>query len=261
MSGTERTDMEFKLYHHPVSTCSQKVRLALAEKHLAFDQHVIDWNVLEHLSDWYLRINPNGVVPTLVHDGVSIVDSSVICEYIDEVYPEPPIAPRDAKGRAQMRAWMRYFEEVPTVAIRAPSFNKLFVKALKNDRSEAEYDAMTAKMPLRKHFYKQMTADGFPAAMVEESKEKLRKALERVSRALSDGRPYLLGDDYTIADIVLVPTVVRMEDLGLDAIWGDLPQIRDWFDRVQARPSFATAYMSGARVNPADYVITQGLPA
>ena len=253
--------MTLKLYHHPVSTCSQKVRLALAEKELAFDQHVIDWGKQDHLSDWYLAINPNGVVPTLVHDGQSIPDSSVICEYLDEVFPQARLSPPDAAGRARMRAWMRYFEEVPTVAIRAPSFNKLFVKPLRNDKTSAEFEAMTERMPLRKHFYRQMSETGFPEHVVAESKEKLRKALERVDRALADGRPFLLGQDYAIADIVLVPTVVRMEDLGLSGIWSDLPRVAGWFDRVQARPSFAVAYMPGSRVDPAAYTIKQGVPS
>lgn len=152
---------------------------------------------------------------------------------------------------------MRYFEEVPTVAIRAPSFNKLFVKALKVDRTPAEFDAMTDKMPLRSHFYRQMTSDGFPEQVVAESLEKLRKALARVHDRLSDGRSFLLGDMYSIADIVLVPTVVRMKDLGLDPIWKDLPHVQEWFDRVQERPSFDVAYVPGSRVNPSTYDITQ----
>jgi len=253
--------MDLKLYHHPVSTCSQKVRLALAEKNLGFDQHIIDWSKLEHLSDWYLAINPNGVVPTLVHDGVSIVDSSVICEYLEEAFPDRPIAPADARGRAAMRAWMRYFEEVPTVAIRIPSFNKLFVKPLKVDRSAAEFDAMTDRMPLRKQFYRQMSETGFSEQATRDSEERLRGTLERVARALADGRRWLLGDQYTIADMVLVPTVVRMSDLGLAGAWANLPLIQAWFDRVQARPSFATAYVPHSRVNPAAYDLKQGVPA
>jgi glutathione S-transferase len=113
--------MALVLYHNPISTCSQKVRLALAEKRLSFESHVINFDRQEHLSEWYLRLNPNGVVPTPVHDERPIVDSSVICEYLDEVFPDPALAPAGAFERAQMRAWMRYFEEVPTVAIRIPS--------------------------------------------------------------------------------------------------------------------------------------------
>jgi glutathione S-transferase len=252
--------MDLKLYHHPVSTCSQKVRLALAEKNLNFDQHIIDWTTLEHLSDWYLAINPNGVVPTLVHDGRSIPDSSVICEYLDESFGQPVITPPDALGRATMRAWMRYFEEVPTVAIRFPSFNKLFVKSLKRERSSADFEAMTEKMPLRKQFYRQMSDNGFSDQLVSESLEKLHKCLTRVANKLNDGGPFLLGQQYTIADIVLIPSVIRMEDLGLNYVWKDLPAIQVWLDRVQSRPSFDLAYVKGSRVNPNNYRLSQGNP-
>lgn len=248
----------FTLYHQPVSTCSQKVRLALAEKNIAFQSYVIDWTVMEHLEDWYLALNPNGVVPTLVHDGVPIVDSSVICEYLDEIRPHPPLGPRDPVGRAAMRAWMRYFEEVPTAAIRAPSFNKLFSRAIKGKRSDAEYEAMTAKMPLRKHFYRKMAEQGFDQATIDESTDRLRVCLERVARALGDGRAFLLGADYSLADIVLVPSVVRMADLGLDHLWADLPEVARWFDAVRARPSFDVAYIPGSRVDPAAYSLAQG---
>lgn len=252
--------MSLMLYHHPVSTCSQKVRLALAEKGLAFDQHIIDWGIQEHLTDWYLAINPNGVVPTLVDDGRSIVDSSVICEYVDEVWPEPALSPKDPKDRAEMRAWMRYLEEVPTVAIRIPSFNKLFVKPYRIQKTDAEYEEMIGKMPLRRHFYRQMTRDGFPEDQTKDSLEKLRKTLLRAEKALSDGRPYLLGAQYTIADIVLIPSIVRMEDLGLADMWDDLPAFQGWYARIEARPSFDVAYVPGSRVNPDTYHIKQAVP-
>src|SRR5690348_9851619 len=118
------------LYHSPFSTCSQKVRIALAEKAVPWTSRVIDFTRQEHLAPEYLRLNPNGVVPTLVHDGYPVVDSSVICEYLDEVYRHHPLSPADPLRRAAMRSWMRYLEEVPTAAIRVPSFNKLFAKHL-----------------------------------------------------------------------------------------------------------------------------------
>jgi glutathione S-transferase len=240
--------MSLLLYHHPISTCSQKVRLALAEKGLTFDQHVIDWGTQEHLSEAYLRLNPNGVVPTLVHDGQPIVDSSVICEYLDEVFPQPPLSPAGSVDRAKMRAWMRYFEEVPTAAIRVPSFNRLFAKSLKV-LPATRFDAMTEKMPLRKHFYRQMGDQGFSPQATAESMERLSKCLQRVEAALADGRLFLLGTALSIADIVLVPSVVRMEDLGLAAAWDDLPGIARWYARIRARPSFARAFPPGSRVS------------
>ena len=241
------------LYHLEFSTCSQKVRLALAEKDLAYGSHLIDRTKGELLSDWYLALNPNGVVPTLQHHGEPVTDSSVICEYLDEVFPEPPLSPRSALGRAQMRAWMRYFEEVPTTAIRIPSFNQ-FKGLHRATMGEAAFLAYTEKLPLRKHFYRQMGANGFDSEKTEESLERLNNCLRRVSNALADGRRFLLGEAYTIADIVLVPTVVRLEDLKLTDLWSDLPNVARWYESVQARPSFAIAFAGGARIDPAAMV-------
>lgn len=239
------------LYHNPVSTCSQKVRLVLAEKQLSFDGHVIDWGKQDHLTGWYLQINPNGVVPTLVDDGQAVIDSSVICEYLDEICPQPPLVPSTPYARATMRAWMRYFEEVPTVAIRVPSFNMVFARYLKA-MPVSDFDSMTEKMPLRKHFYRQMGAKGFSEQTYQESLDKLGACLARVNIALQDGRPFLLGD-YSLADTVLTPTVVRMEDLGLSHIWAGLPRVSDWYDRIKARPAFDIAYFPGSRLDPANY--------
>ena len=115
------------LYHAAHSTCSQKVRMVLHEKALAFDEVRIDLGKKEQLKPDYLAINPNGVVPTLVDDGVPIIESSVICEYLDEKYPENPLVPSDIVERARMRVWTHYIEEVAVGAIRVPSFNRAFL--------------------------------------------------------------------------------------------------------------------------------------
>ena len=112
--------MTLTLYNFPQSTCSQKVRLALWEKGLDFEDRIVNHREREHLRPAYLALNPNGVVPTLVHDDNVIIDSSVICEYLDEVFPETSLSMPDPVGRAHMRKWLRYLEEVPTPAIRVP---------------------------------------------------------------------------------------------------------------------------------------------
>ena len=100
------------LYHAAHSTCSQKVRMVLHEKGLAFDEVQIDLAKKEQLKPEYLALNPNGVVPTLVDDGTPIIESSVICEYLDEKHPDNPLLPHDLVERARTRAWMHYIEEV-----------------------------------------------------------------------------------------------------------------------------------------------------
>src|SRR5260370_9154942 len=123
---SEETMLE--LYHNIISTCSQKVRLCFAEKGLTYVDRHIEFSERGHLSPEYLKLNPNGVVPTLVHDGNPVIDSSVILEYLDEAFPETSLPPANLVERARMRAWLRYFEEVPTVAVSFPSFNHGFLK-------------------------------------------------------------------------------------------------------------------------------------
>ena len=240
---------DLTLYHTLFSTCSQKVRFALAKKGLPFESRIVDLSKGEHLEDWYLAINPNGVVPSLVYEGLGITDSSVICEFLDEVFPDPPLSPRTPVNRAAMRAWMRYFEEVPTAAIRAPSFNALFAKGIAS-RGEAENRRQRERMPLRKQFYAKLGDEGFPQAMVDESIERLDACLARVERATFDAGPFLLGQQLTIADITLLPSIVRMEDLGMADRWSGMPGVSRWYEAMQQDEAFATSYLPGSRFTP-----------
>lgn len=237
-----------KLYHCDFSTCSQKVRLCLAEKELAFESRVVDLAAQEHLRPDYLALNPNGVVPTLVVGDRAVVDSSVICEFLEEMFPTPALSPADPLARAAMRAWMRYLEEVPTAAIRVPSFNRIFSGAFAALDDEA-FSALTEPMPLRKAFYREMGRSGFADAKVEDSLERLRQTLRRAETALA-AAPWLAGEIFTLADILLIPTAVRMQDLGLGGLWADLPAFANWYARVQARASFDQAFYPGARLEP-----------
>jgi len=138
------------LYHAPHSTCSQKVRLVLHEKGAKFDEVRIDLGKKEQLKPDYLALNPNGVVPTLVDDGVPIVESSVICEYLDEKYPHNPLVPSDIVERARMRAWTHYIEEVAVGAIRVPSFNRAFLSRFEGqDQKQFEENEIKPR-PVRK---------------------------------------------------------------------------------------------------------------
>ena len=115
-----------RLYHAPISTCSQKVRLFLAEKCRQWDGTEISFGKGDHLSPDNLKLNPNGVVPTLTHDDCPIIESSVINEYLNEAFPDDSVRPRDFKKLAHMRAWRQYIDEVPTPSIRPISFNTFF---------------------------------------------------------------------------------------------------------------------------------------
>jgi glutathione S-transferase len=237
-----------ELLNAPHSTCSQKVRICLNEKNLSFAERHINLAAREHLTPDYLALNPNGVVPTLIHDGNVIIDSSVICEYLDEVFPDPPLAPRDPVGRAHLREWLRYLEEVPTAAIRVPSFHMVLASRFAG-QSDAEFVAKEADIrPIRKNFYRRMGPHGFDAEEVAASLDELDRTLQRMEAALARG-PWLMGA-YGLADIVVTPSIDRMADLGLGRDWPQRhPRVAAWWGRMQARPAFQKAYYPGSRLS------------
>jgi glutathione S-transferase len=235
------------LYHSGYSTCSQKVRLALFEKGLTFGATEMEFWRGDHLTPEYLAINPNGVVPTLVHDGQPIVDSSVIVEYLDEVFPNNKLSPITPVARANMRSWMRYLEEVPTTAIRVPSFNKVFRK-LRIDLSDRELEDEANRRPLRKGFYQEMGREGFSDARYEASVAQLQQTITRMDQALTTNR-FLCGDDLTLADICVIPTIDRMRDIGLGDMLNDSRCVQRWWNDVKQRESFANTYYTGTRVS------------
>jgi glutathione S-transferase len=240
--------MALELYHALQSTCSQKVRIALAEKNLDWVDHRVNLGKNEQLRPEYLRLNPNGVVPTLVHDGNVVIDSSVILEYLDEVFPTPSLTPADPVRRAQMRAWMRFLEEVPTAAIRVPSFHMALATRF-NALEETEFHKNEADVrPLRKNFYRRMGPKGFSEEDVAAALDELKRTVDRMETALAKG-PWLLGDDYTLADVIVTPSIDRMNDLGLSAMWAQRPRVAAWYARMQARPAFTKAYMPGSRLS------------
>ena len=236
-----------ELFHNHRSTCSQKVRICLAELDLAWEDRHVDLATGEHLTERYLKINPNGVVPALVHDGRPVIESTVICEYLDEVFPETPqLTPDDPIERAAMRAWLRYIDEVPSMAVRVPTFNTILPAYQK--MSSREFADFADSMPLRKHFFLRMGQDGFDAFETDAAIEQLQRTIDRMEGQLSREGPWLIGRSYTIADICVVPLFARMEDLGRAARWKNHRSVSDWYRRAAARPSFDKAFYEGTRM-------------
>lgn len=239
--------MTLVLYHHDKSTCSQKVRICLAEKGVDWDSRQVDLMNSENLSPEYLAINPNGVVPAFVHDGRPIIESTVMCEYVDEVWPdEPKLTPADPVERADMRARLRFIDEVPSMAVRVPSFQDKFLARFKA-MSEAEYAAFRDQNTLRREFFMRLNRTGFSDAEYDNSIRQLEMTVERIDKALESG-PWLVGAQYTIADICVAPLFQRMEDLGMSDLWADRPRVADWFERLKARPAYQTAFYEGSRL-------------
>ncbi len=241
--------MALELYHSAYSTCSQKVRLTLAEKGLAFTSHALSFAKQDQLKPDYLKINPNGVVPTLVHDEAVITESSAIVEYLDEVFPDPPLMPTGPLERARARAWLRFMEEVPTKAVRIPSFQKVFLPSLRLIKGKRAFSEDTAKRTLRQGFYGKMNAGkGFAPYEIAEADHHLQMTVDRIEASLAEA-PWIMGDQLTLVDLTMAPLMDRMLDLACTQLFADAPKVLDWMQRLQDRPSFDQAFYKGARLS------------
>jgi glutathione S-transferase len=234
-----------RLYHFWDSFCSFKVRLCLEEKGLAWTGTPVDLMAFENLKPDYLAINPKGLVPVLV-DGtgesiVTIPESSVINEYLDDKHPEPALRPADPAARAAMRLWVLHEEEALFAAVRPASLN-LMMKQIFARLSEAELEALLAHHPkphavgaLKKAFLAPPDAGA-----VEASRKRLRAAFAAMEARLA-GAPWLAGAGYSLADIAAAPAIDRIERLGMADVWAGLAGVEDWIARLTARPAYARA--------------------
>jgi glutathione S-transferase len=239
--------MAFTLYNAPQSTCSQRVRFVLNAKLLPFVEEKLDLLAGDQLKPAYLALNPNGVVPTLDHDGNVVIDSSVIIEYLDEIAPEPEtFTPVEPVARAKMRSLMRFIDEMPAAAVRVPTFNLAFLPRFAA-MSEEEFLAFAESKPLRKEFMLAMGRTGFPAKDMDAALERMRRTYERMDVEIAgSGGPWLMGKRITLADVAVMPAIVRMADLGLASMWKDMPRIARWYEEIRAHPAFKPTYYFGS---------------
>lgn len=230
-----------ELWHATHSTCSQKVRLCLAEKRLAWTSHLVDLRCFEHLEPGFLALNPAAVVPVLKDGGQLVRESLVINEYLDDAYPEPPLRPRDALGRARMRQWTLYVAEEPTWAVKVPSFEKNIRPQLAGKYSRPEIEAIAAKMPNRETAERWVKAvrEGFSRAEIDASLRRLAATLQRMEESLQDD-PWLAGEGYSLADVDMAPFVHRIAALD-PALIEARPRVAGWYARLREREAFRQA--------------------
>ena len=231
------------LHHAWRSSASRRVRLCLAEKGLEFESHVVDMMNMEHHSPEYLKINPNGVIPTLIlGDGRSLYESGTICEYLDEAYPEPPLRPADPYERAVMRNWIRHVDERIGNLIIFNWVHSLAKAAAKwSDEELAEH---LKKVPSKERQEAWMRAARKPYTEEERAaaRGKLVAILDRMEETMRQTK-WLAGNGFSIADIAVVPFIKRIdEEIAPDEMTKQRhPKVAAWWAAIQARPAFAQA--------------------
>jgi glutathione S-transferase len=234
------------LHNYWSSVCSQKVRLCLAEKHLAYENRHINLFEFDHWEAAYVKLNPKGVVPTLDHDGRIIIESNVIIEYLEDVFPQIRLRPADAFAAAQIRIWMFNSEEIAHPNVNIASYNPRHAARLaKKPYTQEQLRRVAAKCPnpiiAARFLHRQ--AHGVSAAEEDVAYGALDYLLDQMEEALAAG-PWITGKDYSLADIAMAPYIDRIEVLKRPEMIAASrrPRIADWWQRIQARPAFKDAF-------------------
>ena len=229
------------LYHHGMSQCSQRVRICLEEKGLPWNSRVLDILNGEHFTEYYRGINPNTVVPTLVHDGKVIIESTDIIEYIDQNFPGPSFTPSNPQEREAMDMWLQT-SNTTKPAIKILSHEFLFkLKAKKSPELIAQMKASITNQELISFSEEFASKQGIHKDKILQSIKDFQTAFEKMDRYLAK-HTWLAGEQFSLADISWMGDTHRL--ILMNFPLNHYPHLQRWIKQVKARPSFQKALVA-----------------
>lgn len=231
-----------ELYHAEPVANSMKVLLCLKEKQLDFVSHYVNLLLFEQHDPEFVRLNPNGQVPVLVHDGAVITESTVINEYLEDVFPGIPLRPADPVWRAKMRIWSKFVDEYFCPALSMIGWH-VMVRKVAQSLAKDELDEVLSKIPLKEQRDKWATVAGesFTEEQLADSRRKLGVSIERMETLLAESE-WLAGPDYSLADVNSFSMVSGVERLHPEVLNEKAsPRSFAWLRRMEERPAVRAA--------------------
>jgi glutathione S-transferase len=227
------------LYHDPLSSCAMRVRIVLAEKKLPWQSHVIDLAKMEHATPEYQSINPNGLVPTLIHDGRTYIESIDIIQYLDEVGAVPSLTPPDPKEQTDCRS-LTASADGTQVALKTLTHEFLFRGSGRYLGEEVQKKFATAHRNAWLVDFKRAFAAGDAKwqGQVAAALVKMNGHFLDLDQRLATNE-WLVGGSFTLADVAWTPQVHRMS--LMEWPMASYPHLSRWYAQLQKRPSFQEA--------------------
>jgi len=231
-----------ELYHAEPVANSMKPLIALFEKGLEFKSTYVNLLAFEQHEPWFVKINPNGQVPVLVHNGAIITESTIINEYLEDVFPEIPLRPADPVARAHMRVWSKFVDEYFCPALSMIGWHTM-VRRIAQSIEKDELAKLLERIPLKEQRDKWATVagDSFTEEQLADSRRKIGVSIQRLEALLANA-PWIVGEEYSLADVnsySMVASVPRMFPDLMNA--ENAPRGLDWLERMNARPAVKKA--------------------
>ena len=233
-----------KLYHYDRSTAAQRVRLGLEEKGLKWESIIVDTAMgdASQRPDNFHEFNPKGLIPLLDHDGFIIPESTLILEYLDDVFRDhKSLSPSTAQGRARMKLWMRKIDDGIHVASRTIGVcivNRHFYKEAETKTIADYYKKMRDET--RKSNDKINTELGLESPLLKPSLQAFKNLFIEMDNQLGE-QAWLAGDKFSLADISLVVYLTRLTSFQMAPLWAEQQHLSNWFDRIKNFKSYKKA--------------------
>ncbi len=233
-----------ELYFYQDSVCSERVLMTLSEKGIDdWTGYSLDLFKGEQSNPEYLKLNSKAQVPTLIHEGHIIRESSIICEYLDDVFPDKPLKPAGFAKYAQMREWIKEADEAGFQGVGSLSFTAVFRNKLLK-KTEDERDKLWAEQKDIARTYRQKSCfeDGLNSSYAIIALAAWERIFGDLENRLADHRNWIMGDQFTLADINYAPLIARLEAIGFLDLWLDKrDRTLKWWQRIKSRSSFSIA--------------------
>ena len=232
-----------ELYHTHNSVCSQKVRMALFEKKLEWNSNHLLLAKREHQTPEYLKLNPKGVVPTLIDGEEVICESTVIIEYLDDEYPDPPLMPRGGRAKARIRQLMKKIDDdIHMSGTNVVTF-AIALRHIFGEQGQEGVKKWIESIPTERYrpLFADLMENGINAQEFAPSLRIFKKMFIDLEDKL-EGQDWLVDNTYTLADLSYAPYLARVDRLSLrEGIINQYPNVASWYQRLQARPAFVKA--------------------
>ena len=243
--------MTLTLYHSGLTTCSKQVRHCLREKQIPYESRYVELWRYENLSPSYLSINPNGVVPTLVHNGTAIINSFCIMEYIDDVFPERPLRPANPVERARCRYWAWTADEVHLMLARLT--HSLMLRSKVEGLTEEEQKVMLANtpMPEKRERWENLTKGGYSEEQIQSALNSVLFKFSKMELDLAEQGPWLAGNTFSLGDIAMLAIFHRISELFPSEIAAEkYPVLNGWWNWAMKTPAAQLVYTEGLEETP-----------
>jgi len=222
------------LYHGDISNCSMRVRMTLCEKGLDWTSHHLDLKKKENISDDYFGINPKGLVPTLVDNGVVHVESNDIIDYLDATYPEPSL--RISDKEPVLLEWLKLATSIHVPAVKPYVYATIIQKKVqKTAEEEKKYQELQTNEELKDFHAKHAGSKAFEDEDLIKSKAILADCFTKLDKAL-EGQTWIMGEQFTLADISWIP--LHFVLVGCGYPFEDYKNIARWANAFEERLSY-----------------------